>query len=113
MGNSPVTPEDCFATLVDELVTNPAVTPPQAGNGFGALALKVHGKIFAMLSGGKLVLKLPRQRVDALVAANAGERFDPRRDGRVMKEWIVIESTSVEEWLALAQEALAFVASQR
>lgn len=113
MGNSPVTPEECFAILVDEFVTNPAVTPPQPGNGFGASGLKVHGKIFAMLSGDKLVLKLPRQRVDALVAAAAGARFDPRRDGRLMKEWIVIESTSTEEWLALAQEALAFVASQR
>ncbi|MGZ3663521.1 MAG: hypothetical protein ACXVDA_03420 [Ktedonobacterales bacterium] len=113
MGNSPVTPEECFATLVDEFVTNPAVTPPQTGNGFGASALKIHGKIFAMLSGGKLVLKLPRQRVDALVAVGAGERFDPRRDGRLMKEWIVVESTSTEEWLALGQEALAFVSSKR
>lgn len=113
MGNSPVTPEGCFATLVDEFVTNPAVTPPQWGNRFGSSALKVHGKIFAMLSEGQLVLKLPRQRVDALIAADAGKRFDPRRDGRLMKEWVAIASPSPEEWLPLAQEALAFVASQR
>lgn len=113
MGNSPVTPEGCFATLVDEFVINPAVTPPQPGNGFGASALKIHGKIFAMLSGGKLVVKLPRRRVDALVASAAGERFDPRHDGRLMKEWIVLASTSEEEWLSLAHEALAFVATQR
>jgi hypothetical protein len=53
-----------------------------------------------MLSKGRLVVKLPRQRIDALVATGAGERFDPGH-GRLMKEW-----------LPLAREALAFVASQ-
>lgn len=111
MSNSPSTPEERFAALVDEFISEPSVSPPQRGNAFGASALKIHGKVFAMLSGGKLVLKLPRQRVDALVTARAGARFDPRRDGRLMKEWIVVDSTSDEEWLSLAQEALAFVRS--
>lgn len=113
MSNAASTPEECFATLVDEFVTYPDVTPPQPGGAFGASALKVRGKVFAMLSGGKLVLKLPRQRVDALLATGVGERFDPRRDGRLMKEWVVLRSTSEAEWLALAQEALTFVGSLR
>ncbi len=106
------TPEECYATIVEELLSNANVTPPQAGKGFGSSELKVHGKIFAMLSRGKLVVKLPKLRVDALVAAGAGERFDPRRDGRLMKEWIIIASMSTEEWLALTREAMAFVASK-
>lgn len=100
--------EERFALLVAEFLGNPAVTPP-SGKKFGTAGLKVHNKIFALLSRGKLVVKLPRQRVDALVATGAGTRFDPRQDGRLMKEWIVLESTDQEEWLALAQEALAFV----
>lgn len=108
-----ISPEERFAVLVDEFVTYADVTPPQPGRGFGSSGLKVHGKIFVMLSGGKLVLKLPKQRVDALLAASAGERFDPRRDGRLMKEWIVIEATSLEEWLSLAKEAMAFVGAQQ
>ena len=71
----------------------------------------MRGKIFAMLWRGRLVVKLPRARVDALVAAGEGERFDPRRDGRVMREWLVLETASQVEWLALAREALTFVGS--
>ncbi len=113
MSHSQYTPEERFAALVDEFMSEPSVSPPQPGKAFGASALKIRGKVFAMLSRSKLVLKLPRQRVDALVTAGTGERFDPRRDGRLMKEWVVIDSTSDEEWLSLAREAMAFVGLQR
>ena len=66
-----------------------------------------------MLVKGKLVVKLPKRRVDALIASGDGERFDPRHDGRLMKEWVSVEPTSEEEWLPLAREAMEFVASQR
>jgi hypothetical protein len=33
-----------------------------------------------MLSEGRLVLKLPRQKVDELVASGVAERFDPATD---------------------------------
>ncbi len=104
--------EERFEAIVDEFRGTRGVTPPSDGKRFGASALKVDNKIFAMLSGGKLVLKLPKARVDALVAADAGERFDPRRDGRVMKEWVTLDLRHAEQWLALAHEALDFVASQ-
>ena len=113
MSAESITPDDRFATLVDEFVSNPDVTPPQPGRGFGSSGLKIRGKIFAMLVGDRLVVKLPKPRVDALVAAGQGERFDPRRDGRLMKEWLVVESASDEQWLSLASEALEFVGSQR
>lgn len=118
MREPPSTPEERFAALVVALARdNPDVTPPSHGSqpkkGFGSTELKVHGKIFAMLVRGQLVVKLPRARVDALVAAAQGERFDPRRDGRLMKEWLAVAPAAEEEWLPLAREALAFVASQR
>jgi hypothetical protein len=48
------------------------------GKGFGSGALKVNGKVFAMKSSkGKFVVKLPKERVDALAASGQGERFDP------------------------------------
>jgi hypothetical protein len=92
----------------------PGVTFGAEGTkGFGSSELKVHGKIFAMLSGGRLVVKLPKPRVAALVAAGDGERFDPRHDGRLMKEWLVVARTSEDEWLSLASEAMEFVAAKR
>src|SRR5690349_8405219 len=71
--------EALFARLVERFATDPAVTPPSVDKGgkFGASGLKVDGKLFAMVSKGKLVVKLPRPRVDELVASGSGEPFDP------------------------------------
>lgn len=112
MSQQTFTSEERYAELVEEFLGDKDVE--QSGKGFGSDALKVRGKIFAMLSSQRrLVVKLPRQRVDALVASGDGERFDPRRDGRVMKEWLALAPTSPLEWLSLALEARAFVASAR
>jgi TfoX/Sxy family transcriptional regulator of competence genes len=117
MSHPPITPEEHFATIVEEFLSNPNVTlpsdGPQAKKRFGSSGLKIHNKIFAMLVKGKLVVKLPKPRVDALVASGDGERFDPRHDGRLMKEWLSVEPTSEEKWLPLAREAMEFVASKR
>lgn len=99
-----------FAAIVEAFARNPAVTYSKQGSRlFGSSALKVHDKIFAMVSSsGEFVVKLPKARVDELVLAGAGERFDANR-GRPMKEWLVVRSESAEEWLELAREALEFV----
>lgn len=73
-----------------------------------SLGLKVDGKIFAMLVRGELVVKLPRERVDALAGSGRGRRFDPRGDGRLMKEWLVLEGPE-PSWLDLTREAYRFV----
>jgi hypothetical protein len=69
--------------------------------------LSVNGKIFAMLVKGKLVVKLPKQRVDELVEARVGTYFDPGH-GRLMKQWISIGQGRVP-WVELAKDAYAFV----
>jgi hypothetical protein len=69
--------------------------------------LNVDGKIFAMLVKGKLVVKLPKHRVDELVGAGAGGYFDPGH-GRLMKEWIAV-GTGKANWIELASEAYDFV----
>jgi TfoX/Sxy family transcriptional regulator of competence genes len=113
-----MTPEERYAEVAASLSRRPAVSEGaddkgRARNRFGSSGLKVDGKLFAMLVRGRFVVKLPRGRVDALVAAGEGERFDPRRDGRVMKEWLVLDPSSGQDWRALAEEALEFVGSQR
>ena len=117
MSHPPISPEERFATIVEALLSHPDVTPPsdepQSKKGFGSSALRIHNKIFAMLVRDRLVVKLPRPRVDALIASGDGERFDPRHDGRLMIEWLSLEPTSEEEWLPLAREAMEFVASSR
>ena len=76
--------------------------------GFGSGALKVNGKIFAMMSSkGKFVVKLPKKQVDELVGDRKGERFDPGH-GRVMKEWFAVGTDEVN-WVELARDAYQFV----
>ncbi len=103
-----MTPQDRFDALVDELIRTEGVTPPGPGSGFGAAALRVQNRIFAMLAGGRLVVKLPRTRVDALVATGEGVRFDANK-GTPMKEWFSLDPASALPWLPLAREALEFV----
>ncbi|MGH2460740.1 MAG: TfoX/Sxy family protein [Chloroflexota bacterium] len=113
MAYSTKTAEERFSAVVEEFLDNPNVTPPSNGRKFGSAGLKVHDRIFAMLSRGQLVVKLPKARVEALIASGAGQPYDPRRDGRLMKEWVAIAPASEADWLTVAQEAMEFVASAR
>ena len=106
-----MTAEERWASLVETMLAQGAATygsdgPQQA---FGSTSLKTDGKIFAMLVKDRLVVKLDRRRVDELVEAGDGRRFDPGH-GRLMKEWLDVASADEERWLALATEAEAFVA---
>ncbi len=104
LGRGPVDPD--FARVVAAFAQDRRVT--YGGRGFGSSALKVGGKIFAMLaSKGRFVVKLPKERVDELVRLGAGERFDPGR-GRLMTEWVVLGGAT-ELWVQAAQEARRFV----
>ncbi|HYK99062.1 MAG TPA: hypothetical protein VEU77_11795 [Candidatus Acidoferrales bacterium] len=62
-------------------------------------------------STGAFVVKLPKDRVLALVASRDGKPFEPR-PGRAMKEWLAIAPRSKYDWIALAEEARHFVAGR-
>ena len=111
MSDSPTPQHARFVEVVEGFRGQPNVTPPGGRTTFGSSALKVNDKIFAMLSArGEFVVKLPRRRVDALVAGGVGNRFEMGH-GRVMKEWVAINPKAETDWLALAREAMEFVAA--
>ena len=96
--------EGRFALVVSAFAGDRQVAPPGIGKEFGSGAFKVNGKIFAMISSkGEFVVKLAEERVNELVAAGKGFRFDPGR-GRVMKEWLVVTADHTL-WIPLAKEA--------
>ena len=101
------TPRDHFETVVAHFAKTRGVTVPSGGSGFGKAALRVDGKIFAMLVRDEFVVKLPRERVAEIIAARGGRAFDANK-GTPMKEWLVV-ATPPKSWVALAEEALAFV----
>lgn len=100
-------PERLFGRIASRFMFDPTV---RQGTGFGSSpGLRVRGKIFAMLAGTALVVKLPKNRVDQLVASGVGAHFDPGH-GRVMKEWVTVPVGSATDWEELTADALAFVA---
>ncbi len=103
-----VSPEERFEELVCAFAPIPGVTPPDGRGGFGSHALRIRKKIFTMVVRGRLVVKLPQPRVDALVASGQGVRFDANK-GTPMKEWLSLDPTSPMDWEELAREALHFV----
>ena len=106
----PVDVEDAFTEIVHALEDTDGVAMA-AGRGFGAGTLQVRGRIFAMISGGHLVLKLPSGRVADLIAAGDGLPFDAGK-GRPMREWIALEDRSRDRWLDLAREARDFLGNR-
>lgn len=96
---------DRFAAVVRAFARKRHVT---TGRMFGSAGLKTDGKTFAMLVKGRLVVKLPRERVEELVGVGSGKPFDPGH-GRLMREWVAVDPGSTEDWLELAREAEAFV----
>jgi TfoX/Sxy family transcriptional regulator of competence genes len=101
---------EAFAQAVAEMSEHPGVETTRM---FGSAGLKTHGRTFAMIVKGRLVVKLPRDRVDALVSAGTGDRFDPGH-GRLMREWISLaEAVDRSTSRALVAEAYTFVAAVR
>jgi hypothetical protein len=81
------------------------------GRMMNAFGLKTSGKFFAMVVKDELVVKLPAERVDALIAGGTGRRFDPGH-GRLMKEWVSLRPADEAACAAYVVEARSFIASR-
>jgi len=77
------------------------------GKAFGLPVIKVGGKIAAAFQDGQLVLKLPRERIAELIDREHGAPFSAY--GKTMTGWVALSAAADEEWLALTEEAVAFV----
>lgn len=97
--------EAAFEAIATSVMRAPGVT---AGTMFGARALKVRKKVFALLVKGDLIVKLPSERVEHLVSSGSGRLFDPGH-GRLMKEWVAIPLGLRAGWSRLVDEAKDFV----
>jgi hypothetical protein len=78
-----------------------------AGWGKDNIVAKLGKRMFLLFIQEELVVKLPRARVEQVILEGKGSPFDPRRNGRVMKEWVVFAKNSTD-WGAFAREALNF-----
>ena len=85
-----------------------AHTGVATGTMMGFPCLRVSGAFFASCDhrSGDLIVKLPRHRVEELIAAGAGKPFAPA--GRTFREWVLIGDRDQAQWAELIEEARAF-----
>jgi len=102
------TDQDVFWELIDELrAADPRV---EEGTIMGGRCARVAGEFLALVDfkGSGLVVKLPKTRVDELVAQGRGRPFAPA--GKVFRRWISVPERNRRVWRALLEEGIVFVA---
>lgn len=79
------------------------------GRMFSTVGLSVRGKIFGLINrAGRLMVKIPEQRADELVADRSVQRMVMR--GREMREWVELDYEAGDTaWAALLAEAHAYL----
>jgi len=96
---------DIFDPIVAEYLARPDV---DIGPMFGSEGLRVRGKVFAFVGyRGGLVVKVPEERADELVAAGGADRMVMRE--RPMREWVLVDSGRADLWRPLIDEAFAYL----
>ena len=98
-----------FTSIVQKMLKERGVTQAKM---FGVSGLKIDRKMFLMSVKGEIIIKLPKERVNILIASKQGKYFYHLFDkSRLMKEWVSIGHKYKINWFKLAQEAKNFVAS--
>ncbi len=97
-----------FWDLVDELRADDQRI--EEGTIMGGRCVRVSGEFLALVDfkNSGLVVKLPRERVDELIAEGTGVAFAPA--GKIFGEWVAIPRHDRKRWRALLREGVAFVA---
>ena len=94
-----------YEDLTDDLLYDPAVGRSTM---MGHPCMRRAGRFFASFDpkADRLVVKLPAERVEALIDAGTGDPFAP--NGKVFREWVSIPKRKPSEWARLLAEALDF-----
>jgi hypothetical protein len=103
------TARELFWTLAEALRSEDPRVVEGTIMGMSGRCLRVGDAFLALVDhkSSGLVVKLPRARVDELVAAGIGQPFAPA--GRVFREWVSVPDPDRTLWTALLREGIAFV----
>ncbi|MFI6518208.1 hypothetical protein ACIBF1_21815 [Spirillospora sp. NPDC050679] len=111
-------PEPSDRDLLEQIADDYEGEPDVAmGTMFRSPGLRVGDKVFAFLGkGGRLIVKLPRERADEFVGAGAAEPVV--MGGRTMREWFAFpaqddRAATFALWRGVAREAHRYVDALR
>ena len=81
----------------------------ELGTIMSSRCLRVGKEFLALydLRQGGAVVKLPKERVDKLIASGHGEPFAPA--GKIFKEWVFVPDAHRRRWPKLMRDGIAFV----
>lgn len=101
-------------TMMDDLLLD--IPGVKGGQAFGYPAYKINGRIFAFVGGRGISIKLPKPRVEELIAEGAPQ-MQPCEvaEGVIWREWLIInhdDPAAYRDDLTLLEEAAAFVAEK-
>ncbi|MEZ5097202.1 MAG: hypothetical protein R2731_14530 [Nocardioides sp.] len=104
-----MTAQELYDELTDDLRYDPLVSRSTM---MGYPCVRYAGRFFASYAAREdaLVVKLPRERVAALVETGAGDPFAPA--GKVFREWLLLPEPDRDRWRELLAEALEFARGQ-
>ena len=96
---------DLYDELTDDLLYDPAIGRSTM---MGYPCVRLARRFLASYDDklGRLVVKLPSDRVAELVRAGTGDQFAPA--GKVFREWVAIPTIDRRLWRTLLAEAVAF-----
>ncbi len=108
MAPLPTTPETLFWDLIDELREHDHRI--QEGTIMGGRCARVGGEFLGLVDykGSGMVVKLPSDRVTALIKDGVGQPFGPA--GKVFREWVAVPKPDRRQWRKLLLEAVDFIA---
>jgi hypothetical protein len=96
---------DAFVGIADDLSRESDV---QGGTGFSTdPGLRSSGKLFAILRGGELVVRLSARDADELVRTRGASRFWGSENAR-LAQWVALPYSVTDGWIRPAQVALAY-----
>lgn len=109
MPRMPEDPTAFFWETAEKMLDSGGV---ETGTMMGFPCLRVDGAFFASCDhrSGDLIVKLPHERVQKVIAAGVGEPFAPA--GKVFREWVLVADRDARRWFALIAEARSFVTGE-
>lgn len=101
--------DDVFEAACERLLA--AHPDDDRGRMLSAMGIRVGGQAYGFVGRHALICKLPRSRVEALIASGEGAPC-ATSPGRVMREWVQLRLADVDHCVVVLEEARTFVASQ-
>ena len=98
------------AKMDEMLLVMPGV---KASKAFGYPAYKINGKVFAFVGSKGIAIKLPAERVNALLDGKTLKPFEVG-NGQVWREWLSIQREASEDYdqdVRLFEESVEFLLS--